>query len=77
MCLHLYVDGVAGGVKSFTFETLSLSALANTGVWGIVKDSYTRMPIEGVTVSVDSFNLNVRTNKTGHFVLMGVPTPEV
>lgn len=39
--------------------------------------SYTRLPIEGVTVSVDAFPMSAKTNRTGHFVLMGLPTPEV
>lgn len=71
-------DGMSGGVLRSRFATLPLSVISTTGIWGIVRDSYTGEVLPGVTVRVDAVaGKNAMTNATGHFVLMGLPSPDV
>lgn len=49
-------DGVPGGVATIDFDTLSLSRISNTNVWGYVYDAYTpTKPLVGVIIRVDGF----------------------
>ena len=52
-------DGLPGGVATIDFDTLSLSRIPNTDVWGFVFDSYNQnpdgsdRPVAGATIRVD------------------------
>lgn len=70
-------DGVAGGVGTIDFTTLSLTRIPNTNVFGFVRDSYSQQPIVGATIRVDAFpEANATTNQAGRFELKDMPAPE-
>ncbi len=75
-------DGVPGGVGLVDFDTLSLSRISGTDVWGYVYDSYnknldgTDRPVISATIRVDGFpEANVVTNPDGYFILRDMPAP--
>ena len=71
------LDGVPGGALGFPFEVLSLDRVDNTNVFGIIMDSYSETPIEGVTVRVDGIpEASAVTDATGRFELMNMPAPD-
>ncbi|MEM7534483.1 MAG: hypothetical protein AAF639_20035, partial [Chloroflexota bacterium] len=76
-------DDVAGGTLLVDFDTLSLSTIDGTEVWGYVYDSYntnpdgSNIPIAGVTIRVDGLpDANAVTDANGRFKLVNVPAPE-
>jgi hypothetical protein len=76
-------DGLAGGGMTLDFDTLSLSRIPGTDVWGYVFDSYnknpngTDRPVVGATIRVDGFpEANAVTDANGYFLLKDMPAPE-
>jgi len=76
-------DGFPGGLGVIDFDTLSLSPVPGTDVWGYVYDSYNTnpddsdIPVVGATIRVDGLpSLNAVTDSTGYFILEDVPAPE-
>ena len=70
-------DGQPGGVASIDFDTLSLTRIPGTDVWGFVYDSYTpSKPVIGATIRVDAFpEANTVTDSSGFFELKDMPAP--
>ena len=75
-------DGLPGGIGIIDFDTLSLSRIPNTGVWGYVYDSYNKNPdgsdraVVGATIRVDGFpEANAVTDANGYFLLEDMPAP--
>ncbi|MGV3771781.1 MAG: Ig-like domain-containing protein [Verrucomicrobiales bacterium] len=76
-------DGTPGGIGFLTFDTLSLSELAGTAVIGtvfaaeadITTGSPTNRPLQGVTITVDGREQELRTttDAQGKFTLSPVP----
>jgi len=76
-------DGLPGGLAFFDFDTLSLSPVPGTDVWGYVYDSYNTttedddIPVVGATIRVDGLpGVNAVTDSAGYFLLEDVPAPE-
>lgn len=76
-------DGVAGGARFWTFQTLPLTRVTGTEVTGFVYDSYHKLPdgsdrpIVGATIRVDAFpEANAVTDENGFFRLVDMPAPE-
>lgn len=75
-------DGLSGGQAIIDFDTVSLSRLPNTDVWGYVYDSYninpdgSNIPVVGATIRVDGIpELYAVTGADGYFILEDVPAP--
>lgn len=75
-------DGLAGGNAMIDFDTLSLSRIPHTDVWGYVYDSYnqnpdgTDIPVVGATIRVDGFpDFTAVTDANGYFILEDTPAP--
>ncbi len=75
-------DGKAGGVAIIDFDTLSITRIAGTEVWGYVYDSYNKnpdgseRPVIGATIRVDGFpEANALTDSRGYFILHDMPAP--
>ena len=69
-------DAISGGILQADFRTLPLTQIPGTELEGYVRDSYTQLPIRGVTVRVDAFpELNVVTDVNGYFLLQNLPAP--
>jgi hypothetical protein len=75
-------DGLPGGVATIDFDTLSLSRIAGTDVWGYVYDSYNKnpdnsdRPVISATIRVDGFpEANAVTDQNGYFILHDMPAP--
>ncbi len=75
-------DGLPGGQTLIDFDTVSLSRIPNTDVWGYVYDSYNTdsngndIPVEGATIRVDGVpGLQAVTDASGYFILQDVPAP--
>ena len=70
-------NGVPGGMSETVFRTLSLNRIANTNVWGFVRDSFSDDPLEGVTIFVNGFpEASITTDSDGRFELVDMPAPE-
>ena len=70
-------DQLPGGQYRVDFRTVPLGSIPGTAVWGIVRDSQTLEPLEGVTISVDALpEIRSVTDATGRFQLDDVPTPD-
>lgn len=70
-------NGAAGGTALVEFQTLSVTRIAGTEVFGFVRDSYSGNPIEGATIRVDALpEANVLTDADGFFRLIDVPAPD-
>ena len=83
MSLDADGDGEPGGVAAIDFDTLSLTILPGTAVFGRVfaselGDTGMNVPLPGVTITVDGMEstLNVMTDTFGNFRLDGVPAGE-
>lgn len=75
-------DGIGGGIATIDFDTLSLTRIPNTNVFGFVFDSYTKnpdgsdIPVVGATIRVDAFpEANAVTDATGRFEFRDMPAP--
>ncbi len=75
-------DGKPGGVATIAFDTLSLTRIPGTEVWGYVFDSYQKnpdgsdVPVVGATIRVDGLaGADAVTDEKGYFVLEDVPAP--
>jgi len=76
-------DGTPGGTRTTEFETVAMTRLSGTEVWGYVYDSYNtnpdgeNIPIAGATIRVDGLpEANAVTDENGFFVLEDVPGPD-
>jgi len=70
-------DNEPGGTLAADFRTLPLTRIAETNVFGFVRDSLTGNPIVGATIRVDAFPAaSAVTDETGRFVLEDMPAPE-
>jgi hypothetical protein len=70
-------DQKPGGDFRVDFRTVPLGGIPGTAVWGIVRDSQTEQPLEGVTISVDALpQISSVTDENGRFQLDDVPAPE-
>ncbi len=70
-------DTAPGGTATADFRTLPLTRIADTNVFGFVRDSYTGDPIVGATIRVDAFpEANAITDENGRFELVDMPAPE-
>lgn len=75
--VDLDLDGVPGGALAYEFDTLSLTRVDDTNVFGFVKDSYTGDPIAGATIRVDAFpEADALTDENGRFELVDMPAPQ-
>ena len=77
-------DGFSGGLGVIDFDTLGLSPVPGTDVWGYIYDSYNTMPdgsdspVVGATLSVDGLpGLSAVTDADGYFILEDMPAPEL
>lgn len=75
-------DGQPGGAGVVAFDTLNLTRIPGTHVWGYVYDSYNKtpdgsdIPIAGATIRVDGLpEANAVTDETGYFILKDMPAP--
>ncbi len=75
-------DGFPGGLAFFDFDTLSLSPVPGTEVWGYAYDSYNQtpggddIPVVGATISVDGLpGISTVTDADGYFILEDTPAP--
>lgn len=82
MAVDVDGDGTAGGSAIIDFDTLSLSRIPNTDVWGHVYDSYNKnsdgsdRPVVGATIRVDGLpEANAVTDANGYFILKDMPAP--
>ena len=77
-------DGLAGGVRQWTFDTMSTAAVPGTAIVGHVFDSapvagpgggHTNLPLEGVQITVDGAEerLRTETDADGFFRLSPCP----
>jgi hypothetical protein len=70
-------DQEPGGQFRVDFRTVPLGGIPGTAVWGIVRDSQTEQPLEGVTISLDALpQISSVTDENGRFQLSDVPAPE-
>ncbi len=76
------LDGQPGGVATVDFDTLGLTRIAGTNVFGYVYDSYnknpngTDKPVINATIRVDGFpQANTTTDANGYFILRDMPAP--
>ena len=72
-----------GETTIIEFDTLSLSRIPGTDVWGYVFDSFnlnpdgSDRPVVGATIRVDAFpEANAVTDENGFFILEDMPAPE-
>jgi hypothetical protein len=75
-------DGNPGGVAVIIFDTLSLTRIPGTEVWGHIFDSYQKnpdgsdKPIIGATIRVDALpEANAVSDHNGYFILKDMPAP--
>ena len=75
-------DGVSGGTGTIDFDTLGLTPITGTEVFGYVFDSYNRnedgsdIPVVGAIIRVDGLPAaNAVTDENGFFRLTDVPAP--
>ena len=76
-------DNIAGGQAVVDFETISLTQIEGTDVFGYVYDSNrtnpdgSNIPIVGATIQVEGLpGVSAVTDATGYFLLEDVPAPE-
>ena len=76
-------DGQPGGTLEIDFETVGLSRISGTDVWGYVYDAYNLLsnggnrPVMGATIRVDGApQANAVTDANGYFILHDMPAPE-
>ena len=75
--LDVDADGEPGGTRITEFQTLPLTRITNTNVFGFVRDSMSGEPIVGATIRVDAFpEANVTTDAQGRFELQDMPAPD-
>ena len=69
-------DGALGGIATADFQTLPLTRIDGTNVFGFVRDSFSGDPIVGATIRVDAFPAaNVVTDGADFFELLDMPAP--
>ena len=71
-------DGVHGGLLEIDFDTVTLTTLPGTSVYGRVFASELgpggfNVPLEGVTISVDGSQISTQTDAQGNFTLSPAP----
>ncbi|MBL8144571.1 MAG: Ig-like domain-containing protein [Acidobacteria bacterium] len=76
-------DNQPGGTLLLDFDTVGMTRIGGTDVWGYVYDAYNLLPnggnrpVVGATIRVDGLpQANAVTDSTGYFILHDMPAPE-